>query len=64
MMTDKPYTAEELRRFDRITMQLSSRSQVARIEARMDIKRFVAEHGQEKCDAMFAHLQKRDKAEK
>jgi hypothetical protein len=54
------YTAEELRRFDHLTLRLSSRDQVTRIEARFDVKRFQQEHGKEKCDAMFAVLKARD----
>lgn len=57
----KPYTAAELKQFDRLTMKLSSRDQLARIEARMAIKRYIEEHGKEKCDAMFAVLKRRDK---
>ena len=54
------YTKDELKEFDRLTNELSSHNQVARIGARMDIKKFIEKHGKEKCDAMFAELQKRD----
>jgi hypothetical protein len=59
-MTDKPYTDAELRQFDLITSKLSSRDQLARIEARMGIKRFIQEHGKDKCDAMFEVLKQRN----
>lgn len=54
------YTAKELKEFDRITDELSSRDQMARISARIAIKKFVEAHGKEKCDAMFEELKKRD----
>ena len=54
------YTPALLKQFDRLTEKLSSLNQVARIEARIDLKKFVAEHGKEVCDEMFAVLQKRD----
>lgn len=55
------YTAEELREFDLLTSEQSSQHQLVRIKARMAVKAFIAEHGREKCDAMFAELQKRDR---
>jgi hypothetical protein len=62
MADTKPtYTKAELRRFDRVTMRLSSRDQLERISARMEIKRVVEELGKEKCDAMYAALKQRDK---
>jgi len=60
-MTDKSYTDAELRRFNLITLKLSSRTQLHRIEARMEIRRFIEEHGKEKCDAMFEVLKRRDR---
>ena len=57
----RPWTDDELRRFDRVTLMLSSRDQLQRIQGRQDIKKLVEEFGKEKCDAMFAHLQERDK---
>lgn len=61
MKQPKPYTAAELRKFDRITAKLGSRSQIERISGRLEIKKFIAEHGQTKCDAMFVVLKKRDR---
>jgi hypothetical protein len=61
MTKPKPvYTAEELRKFDSLTLRLSSRDQVARIEARFDVQKFEKEHGKAKCEAMFAVLKARD----
>lgn len=54
------YTPSLLQKFDRLTNRLSSQNQLERIEARCDIKEFIAEHGKEVCDEMFAVLQKRD----
>jgi hypothetical protein len=56
----KPYTTAELKQFDRLTNKLSSQDQMARINARVDIKKFIEEHGKEKCDAMFDVLKRRD----
>lgn len=50
--------------FDLLTAKLSSRDQLTRISARMDIKTFVAEHGEDKCNAMFEVLKKRDARKK
>jgi hypothetical protein len=54
----KLYTAAELKAFDRLTARLSSLRQLDRIDARLKIDGFVKEHGKEKCDAMFAEIQK------
>ena len=56
------YTEEELKEFDRLTMRQSSPDQVTRIEARLDMSNFVAKHGKEKCNDMFAALEERDNA--
>ena len=53
------HTKAELARFDRLTRMCSSLRQMDRIEGRLALKKFVAEHGKEKCEAMFAVLQKR-----
>lgn len=58
------WTADELRRFDLTTMRLGSVDQLERIEARINIDKLVQEWGKEKCDAMFAHLQKEDRKRK
>lgn len=54
------WTDAELQEFDRITMRLSSLRQMDRIEARLDLRRFVAQHGDEKCGAMFVVIKERD----
>jgi len=60
-MNNPGYTKEELSEFDRLTARLSSRDQMTRLNARLrDVPRFVAKHGQAKCNAMFAELQRRD----
>lgn len=56
---DITYTKEELRKFARLVDQVSSRDQMKRIQGRLAQRRFVNEHGKEKCDAMWAELQKR-----
>lgn len=57
---DKPYTDAMLRRFDLLTNKLSSRNQLSRIEARLDLVEFEKQHGTEACKAMFEVLKKRD----
>jgi hypothetical protein len=52
------WTAEELAEFDRLIGLVSSRDQMTRLSARIkDMPDFIAEHGKEKCDAMWAHLE-------
>jgi hypothetical protein len=58
-MTAK-YSKKLLAEFDRLTSRLSSLNQLERIEARLEMPRFVEKHGKEVCDAMFAVLTKRD----
>lgn len=50
------WTKDELAEFDRLTEQMSSRDQLERISGRLALRRFVALHGEEKCNAMFAKL--------
>lgn len=50
----------ELTEFDRLTHEKSSHDQVVRIAGRMDMSKFVAVHGKEKCDSMWAFLVTRD----
>lgn len=58
----KPYTAAELRQFDRLTMKLSDLRQMTRIHARVTtIPAFVKKHGQAKCNAMYEELKRRDR---
>jgi hypothetical protein len=59
-MSDKPYTAAELKEFDRITLDASSPDQVRRVRGRLAVSQFVVTHGQSKCDAMWEAIQKRD----
>jgi len=56
----KTYTAADLREFDRITLKLSAPNQLARINGRMELKKFIETHGQPKCDAMFKEIVARD----
>ncbi len=51
------WTEEEIVEFDGLVDDISSQLQMVRIAARMDMTKFVQEHGKEKCDAMFAHLE-------
>ncbi|HJV75387.1 MAG TPA: hypothetical protein VJ654_14265 [Noviherbaspirillum sp.] len=50
-------TTEELCEFDRLIDMAESENQLDRIAGRIDLRKFVAKHGKEKCDAMFAHLE-------
>lgn len=61
MGNKNPWTAAELRKFDRLTEATSSLNGHTRVIARLDLKRFVEEIGKERCDAMFAYLLERDK---
>ena len=63
-MSDIKWTDDELAEFDSVTEMGSSLRQMDRIEARFEIKKLIERHGREKCDAMFAELQKRDKKAK
>jgi hypothetical protein len=56
----KNYTDTILRKFDRLTRMLSSQNNLERIEARIEVHKFVKEHGKEVCDEMFAVLKRRD----
>jgi len=58
------YSKKELREFDRITWNLSSPDQMTRIAARIDIKKFMDEHGREKCDEMYTALTERSPGKK
>ena len=55
------WTTDEFKAFEKLVDGTSSRNQVVRISARLDMNTFVAAHGKEKCDAMFAELTKNDK---
>lgn len=59
-MSEITWTDAELVEFDDLVDAVSSRHQVERISGRLDMKKFIEKHGQEKCDAMWTHLQKRD----
>lgn len=56
-MKDVIWTEEELRQFDRLVDDVSSRDQLKRITGRIDMMAFIKEHGKEKCDAMCAYLE-------
>lgn len=59
MNEQKPtWTEDELKTFDRLIDRTSSRDQLTRINARLEMTTFVNEHGRDKCDAMFAELEK------
>lgn len=60
-MSAPTWTPEDLKEFDRLTHRVSSRDQVTRIEAGLDLSAFVTQHGQAKCEAMFAHLTRNEK---
>lgn len=56
----KPFTKVLLKKFDHLTMASCSSAQMERIRARLALKAFIKEHGKEKCDAMWAVIQKND----
>ena len=57
------WTDEELQEFDRLVNEVSSIRQLERINARLNMPKFIEKHGKEKCDAMFAHLESKRKKE-
>lgn len=61
-MTQATYTDAELQEFDRLTREMSSADQLTRISGRMAVRRFEADHGKAKCEAMYSALLRRDAA--
>lgn len=53
------YTEQELSIFEGLVNMVSSPDQLERIAGRMQMGDFVKNHGNEKCDAMFAVLQEK-----
>lgn len=51
------WTKAELKEFDELCDATISAHQVTRISGRMEMNKFIARHGKEKCDAMWAHLE-------
>ncbi|MEX6780476.1 hypothetical protein [Pseudomonas aeruginosa] len=51
------WTKAEIVEFDELVDGVSSLHQLERIDCRLRLSKFVKAHGQEKCDAMFAHLE-------
>ena len=58
------FTRQELAEFDRITADASDRNQVARISGRLELSKFIAKHGKEKCDAMYQAIIDAENAKK
>lgn len=50
------YTKEELSEFDKLVSMTESRNQVTRINGRFGLTKFIADHGKEKCDAMWLEI--------
>lgn len=57
MRTGK-FKQDELKEFMRLIDLVSSSNQMNRITGRLEMKNFVSNHGQNKCDEMWAHLKK------
>ena len=55
-MTKKLFKRAELKLFDRLSTLASDQDQMTRIRARLELTRFVAAHGKEKCEAMWDEL--------
>lgn len=60
-MADPTFTEAELAEFNTETLKQDSLNNYLRVEGRLAIKRLIAEHGQEKCNAMWAELMRREK---
>lgn len=56
-MSEVRWTMKELERFDELVDMVSDRHQVTRITGRMEMDKFIKEHGKEKCDAMWEYLE-------
>lgn len=56
-MDEHTWSDDEISTFDRLIDKTGSHDQVERIVGRMELRKFVEQHGKEKCDAMFAHLE-------
>ena len=54
------YTKEELDEFRELVKKAESRYQMERIESRLDMPKFIARVGREKCDAMFEVLKQEE----
>lgn len=54
------FTKEELKKFNQLSWACSSKNQLERISGRLALSKFIKEHGKNKCDAMWAEIQKRD----
>lgn len=52
------FDKDELKKFMKLIDLVSSHNQMHRINGRIEMKNFIAEHGESKCDEMWAHLQK------
>lgn len=55
------WAPEDLSAFEKLVDNTSSRDQLTRISARLDMQKFIEQHGKEKCDVMFAELTKNDR---
>ena len=60
MAEKRAYTQKLLRQFDRLTLKLSSQSNMDRVLARLELRKFVEEHGEAVCNTMFEVLKKKD----
>lgn len=64
VLSDVTYTEDDIKEFDRLCENTGSGDQVTRITARMTLRKFVAQHGKPKCDAMYAELDRRQKGKR
>ena len=55
-MEEQKFTDAELKEFRDLVEAAESRNQLERIRSRMDMPKFIANAGKEKCDAMFEVL--------
>ena len=56
----RPYTEQQYRRFKRLVEMTESCDQMDRINARLEMPRFIEQVGRETCDLMFARLCAKD----
>lgn len=55
-MEEQKFTDDELKEFRDLVEAEESRNQLERVRSRMDMPKFIARVGREKCDAMFEVL--------
>lgn len=56
-MSKQAWLKSEIKEFDRLIDKSESRDQAERVSGRFELRAFIAKHGKEKCDAMWAYME-------